>query len=103
MIPDYKRIYKDMIHKNYPKIMPLCMRYLSKRELTTLDIIELNSIISQQDKLENAKLKVYDKASILKILDYQKKNKLSNTQAANYFKVSRNSIANWKKDSRFNH
>lgn len=39
----------------------------------------------------------YDLASIIDILEYQKKNQLNNIQLANHFKLSRNTVAKWKK------
>ena len=45
----------------------------------------------------NQKLHSFDQESILKILDYQKRHKCNNTELARHFKISRNTVASWKK------
>ncbi|HUH25918.1 MAG TPA: helix-turn-helix domain-containing protein [Flavobacterium sp.] len=45
----------------------------------------------------NQKYRSYDKATIIEILNYQKKNGLNNTQLANHFKLSRNTVAKWER------
>lgn len=99
--PDYKRIYSDIIRKKFPEKMLLCNQILNKKKLSVMDVIELNSkIFSATDNetlIFNQTHKAYDKASILQILDYQKKNRLNNQQLANHFKLSRNTITKWKK------
>ncbi|WP_336733551.1 helix-turn-helix domain-containing protein [Chryseobacterium sp. VD8] len=99
--PNYKRIYTDMITKKYPDKHEECLFLLSKKELSALDIIRLNdklikNYVSDEDK-DNKKHRSYDKSSIFEILDYQVKNKLNNLQLAKHFKLSRNTIAKWKK------
>lgn len=99
--PDYKRIYSDIINKKYPEKMQDCANLLNKKELTVLDVLELNKKIfgntlkNHQDA--NQKFKSYKESDILEILDYQKKNNLSNVQVANYFKISRNTISKWRR------
>ncbi len=99
--PNYKRIYQDMIRLKYPEKEILCNPILSKNSIDNLDIIKLNNIITgKTDKImikENQKLKSYDRATIMKILNHQKKNNVSNTELAIHFKMSRNTIARWKK------
>ena len=57
---------------------------------------KLNEIIFGK-KTENQKFKSYKRSDILKILDYQKKYKLNNSQLANHFNISRNTVTKWKK------
>lgn len=98
--PDYKRIFFDILYKKYPHKIQKCMKILSKKSLSATDIIMLNDIIFEtQSRLsENShKFRSYDKTTILRILDYQKKNKLNNTQLASHYKLSRNTITKWKK------
>lgn len=99
--PDYKRIYIDVITKKYPHKMKECGSLLNKKELTVLDILELNKKIFgntlKKHQEVNQKFKSYKESDILEILDYQKKNNLNNIQASNYFKISRNTIAKWRK------
>lgn len=99
--PDYLLIYKDILHKNFPEKMELCRTFLEKKELSVLDVVALNDAIfgkkNKSSAEENQKFRSYKEIDILKILDYQKKNRLNNTQVANHFKLSRNTISRWKK------
>ncbi|MFP3591147.1 helix-turn-helix domain-containing protein [Chryseobacterium sp. SIMBA_038] len=98
--PDYKRIYSDMITIKYPEKREICDQLLSKANLSTLDIIEISQIIFNKSSKENAefnqKHRSYSKSTIVKILEYQKKNKLNNSQLARHFKLSRNTVTKWK-------
>jgi len=65
-----------------------------------MDIIKLNEIIfgiKKENELCNPKHHSYSKNDIIQILEYQKKNKLNNSQLANHFKLSRNTITKWKR------
>lgn len=99
--PDYKKIYSDMIALKYPGKTGICESILKKEELDTLDIIKLNNLLTEAStegrNSENQKLKSYDKATVFKILDYQKKHHLNNALLAKHFNMSRNTVANWKK------
>ena len=99
--PNYKRIFLDILEQKFPDRKDVCMPILSKKELSQFDIIELNQkIFGGIDKCTftlNQKHKAYNKRSISKILNYQIKNDLNNTQTASIFKLSRNTIISWKK------
>ncbi|MBB4804834.1 hypothetical protein HNP38_000106 [Chryseobacterium defluvii] len=95
--PDYRVIYTDIINKKYPHKKELCSSILEKKQLSNLDIINLNTKIFGLQAKENQKLRSYNKSTILYILDYQRKYKLNNSQLAKHFKLSRNTIAKWKK------
>lgn len=99
--PDYKKIYKDMISRKYPDKISICSPILEKKNLSLMDILKMNAIISNNSKAEtvifNQRLRSYDKKTIFEILDYQKKNNLNNSQLALHFKMSRNTIAKWRK------
>ncbi|MCT3897602.1 helix-turn-helix domain-containing protein [Elizabethkingia anophelis] len=100
--PDYKRIYKDIIDIKYPDKKTECEFLLNKPNLSVLDVIELNIRIfgivpNRSTEIFNQKLRSYRRADILKILDYQKEHRLNNSQLAKHFKVSRNTLAKWKK------
>lgn len=100
--PDYKRIYTDILNIKYPHKKEICKNILSKEELTVIDIIKINEMIfeaSTQTEKCNSQYRSYKESDILYILKYQKDNKLNNTQLANFFKLSRNTIRNWKKRS----
>jgi DNA-binding transcriptional regulator YiaG len=45
----------------------------------------------------NQKFRSYKIPDIQKILDYQNKYQLNNSQFANHFQLSRNTVAKWKK------
>ncbi|UCA61808.1 helix-turn-helix domain-containing protein [Chryseobacterium rhizoplanae] len=100
-IPDYKKIYTDLITLKYPHLLERCSIFLEKEQLVTYDILRLSSIITDNDDHDahifNARHKSYDKTTIFQILEFQKKSRLNNLQLANYFKLSRNTIGKWKK------
>lgn len=99
--PDYKKIYNDMISLKYPEKKKMCENILKKEKLSTLDVIKLNNFLtkdlSETNNSENQKLKSYDKTTVFKILDYQKKHCLNNAELAKHFNMSRNTVAIWKK------
>ena len=97
LTPDFRLIYSDIISKLYPEKKIDCIKLLSKKELSIMDILELNHMIFGKSGEINQKYRSYDKSDILKILDFQKKHKLNNTQLAKHFTLSRNSVARWKK------
>ncbi|MDP9960841.1 helix-turn-helix domain-containing protein [Chryseobacterium lathyri] len=100
-MPNYKKLYTDIISYKNPKKWKECSFILAKAELTTLDIINLNEIIFTTTDKEisrfNQQHKSYDKNAIIDMLTHQHVNKLNNTQLAIRFKLSRNSVAKWKK------
>lgn len=99
--PDYKKIFIDIIDRKFPEKKEIRKRLESKNIMSALDVLAINEIIFAesdiQDKSDNQKYRSYKVSDILKILDYQKKGKLTNTQLSVHFKISRNSIAKWKK------
>lgn len=99
--PDYQKIYYDMIQRKYPEKFSFCSHLLKKTMLSFFDILEINKIISghQKRKTEvfNQRHRSYNKQAICEILHYQKKNDLNDSQLARHFKMSRNTIAKWKK------
>lgn len=100
MIPDYKSIYADIINKKYPEKVNDCNYLLLKANLSAIDIVDLNDKIfgtNKETSILNQKLRSYSPSDIFEILHYQKINNLNNLQLANHFKISRNTIAKWKK------
>jgi hypothetical protein len=99
-MPDYKRIYSDLIAEKFPN-REECNTILSKKILSELDVITLNNILFKDNTREtmsfNQKHRSYSQETILEILEYQKTNKMNNVQLASHFKLSRNTIAKWKK------
>lgn len=104
--PNYKLIYSDIITKKYPQKKEDCQSILTKNQLSSLDILRLDSIIfDKRDKetnIFNQKVRSYDQSTMIEILDFQIKNQLSNSQTANYFKMSRNTITKWKRIAQYN-
>jgi dephospho-CoA kinase len=101
LTPDYKRIYTDILIKKFHEKKQSCKKLLEKRFLSGLDIIRLNETIFGRaglaDNIFNQRHRSYQKSCIIQILKYQKTNKLNNTQLAFHFKLSRNTVAKWKK------
>lgn len=97
-IPNYSRIYSDIINFKYPDRKHDCKTILNKQKLSVFDILELNrKIFGNHNKESNQKYRSYNKSTILEILSYQKRNRLNNSQLALHFKLSRNTVAKWKK------
>lgn len=99
--PNYNRIYSDLIKIKFPDKIMMYQELLDKKELGVLDVIELNRELfgtgeSSSEKF-NQKFRSYDRASILRILDYQRDHKLNNLQLARHFNLSRSTVAGWKK------
>ncbi|KAB1229648.1 helix-turn-helix domain-containing protein [Chryseobacterium viscerum] len=99
--PDYRKIYHDLIIMKCPQNLDRCSSILMKEELSSLDVIKLNKIISDKEDLGssifNQRLKSYHVSDILEILSYQKKNGLNNSELARHFKLSRNTLTHWKR------
>lgn len=101
LYPNYKRIYTDILRKKFPHKIKECASILKKENLFALDIIQLNNTIfsglEREKEIINQKFRSYTPTDIAKILSYQDKSKLNNTQVAKHFKISRNTLAKWKK------
>lgn len=95
--PNYKKIYTDLILMKFPEKKKVCNVFLQKEELSELDVISLEQLIFGNKNIENKKHRSYEKSTIFRILDFQKKNKLNNSQLAKHFGLSRNTITKWKK------
>ncbi|MDQ1805092.1 helix-turn-helix domain-containing protein [Chryseobacterium sp. CKR4-1] len=98
--PDYKRIYLDLLAIKYPNKRNDCQHILDKEVLIALDIMVLDKIIFGH-KCYNQKYRSYDENTILEILKYQKSHNYNNTQLANYFQISRNTVTRWRKTFHF--
>ena len=97
---NYQQIFRDILDTKCPEKKKVCIPLLQKVNLSAMDIVKINTEIfgiSRENETSNQKHRSYHKSDILKILDYQKKHNLNNSQLANYFKLSRNTVAKWKK------
>lgn len=98
--PNYKKIYKDMITKKYPERESVCRSILEKKKFSILDVLAIEKLIFGKQKEKdsfNQNHRFYDRETIKEILEYQQKKNLNNSQLALHFKLSRNTVANWKK------
>lgn len=97
--PNYKRIYKDLIEQKYPEKAEKCKSLLEKNDFSVLDVIKINRLLLDDKNYDdyNQKYRSYNKSAILEMLWYQKEHNLNNTQLASHFKLSRNTVAKWKK------
>lgn len=98
--PHYKKIFIDMILYKFPEKKCIIQDFIFKKELSTLDIISLNEKLFKNTDLEDTKFnqqhKSYDKDTIFSILDFQKENRMGNTELAKHFNLSRNTVTKWK-------
>ena len=98
-IPDYKRIYFDLIQTKFPEKWNELASFFQKTEFSVLEIIELNDQIFNSDKANpnsyNQKMKAYDASAIKEILSYQKIHNLNNRELAAHFGLSRNTVSKW--------
>ncbi|WP_278378327.1 helix-turn-helix domain-containing protein [Chryseobacterium arthrosphaerae] len=99
--PNYKLIYSDIIDRKFPHKKAECEKLLGKKMLSAMDIMELNNrIFGTRDKnikKMNQKLRSYNEADILRILNYQKNHKMNNIQIAEHFGLSRNTMTKWRR------
>lgn len=99
--PDYKLIYNDILQTKFPEKAKECLPFLKKKTLSAIDILELNKkVFGRMDEKSfttNQKYRSYKESDIIKILDYQKKNQFNNSELARHFKLSRNTVAKWRK------
>ena len=101
MRPNYTKIYRDMLKERNPeKLEDPKVQRLIKNLKTTEDILKFNDLVFESSKeslRNNQKLKTYDKKTMLKLLQYQEKHGLSTIYMSKKYKISRTTIAKWKK------
>lgn len=101
MKPNYSKIYHDLLLEEYPeKLKDVKVKELLKNLNTSEEVIKFNEKIFEQSKESqenNQKLRTYDKATMLKILKYQKEHGFSSNYISKQYKISRTTIAKWKK------
>lgn len=96
MRPNYKKIYQDMLKMEYPeKLKDPKIRELLDKLHTTEDVLKFNDKLFNQSR-ENQKLKTYDKKTMLKLLQYQKKHGHSTSYMSRKYKISRTTLSKWK-------
>jgi response regulator of citrate/malate metabolism len=101
MKPNYSKIYHDLLQAEHPeKLKDAKVRELLKNLNTSDEVIKFNEKIFKQSKESqenNQKLRTYDKETMLKILMYQKQHGFSSNYISKQYKISRTTIAKWKK------
>jgi len=98
--PDYKKIYTDILNIKYPHKKEICASIMKKEVLNGIDVINLNKRIfdiSKEAEMESQKHRSYREADIIRILRFQKQKKLNNSEVAQFFNLSRNTVTKWKK------
>ncbi|WP_228410091.1 helix-turn-helix domain-containing protein [Chryseobacterium viscerum] len=73
-----------------PKIKELLEKLHSSE-----DVLKFNDKLFKQSS-ENQKLKTYDRQTMLKLLQYQKKHGHSTSYMSRKYKISRTTLAKWK-------
>ena len=97
---NYQQIFRDILDTKYPEKKKVCIPLLQNENLSAMDIVKINTEIfgiSRENETSNQKHRSYHKSDILRILDYQKKYNCNNSRLANHFKLSRNTVAKWRK------
>ena len=97
--PHYKKIYSDLIASKFPNRLEEFKPYFNKtNQLSAIDVIRINEqLFGIQISKDNKRLRSYEEKDIREILNYQKNYNLNNTLTAKQFKISRNTVAKWKK------
>lgn len=62
-----------------------------------LDVLSINKTIVGEGEKQDASLCSYTENDIFYILKYKQDNNLNNSQTANHFKLSRNTVTKWIK------
>ncbi|WP_284462945.1 helix-turn-helix domain-containing protein [Chryseobacterium sp.] len=100
MRPNYKKIYQDMLTLEYPEKLkdPKIKELLGKLD-TSEDVLKFNDRLfkpSREGQKNNQKLKTYDKKTMIKLLQYQKKHGHSTSYMSKKYKISRTTLTKWK-------
>ncbi|MEF9477741.1 helix-turn-helix domain-containing protein [Chryseobacterium sp. RRHN12] len=96
MRPNYKRIYQDMLKMEHPeKLKDPKIKELLEKLNTSEDVLKFNEKLFKQSR-ENQKLKTYDRQTMLKLLQYQKKHGHSTSYMSRKYKISRTTLSKWK-------
>ncbi|MDN3693651.1 helix-turn-helix domain-containing protein [Chryseobacterium tructae] len=97
--PNYQKIFNDILTLKFPEKKEELKEMISKKELSYLDVIEINNRIFEvhREARDNQKHRSYDKETILSILSFQKEKHLNNSELAQHFKLSRNTVTKWRR------
>ncbi|UZT97994.1 helix-turn-helix domain-containing protein [Chryseobacterium fluminis] len=102
MRPNYTKIYYDLLLEKQPeKLKDKKIKSLISDLTTAEKVLKFNELIfgpQGEDSINNHKLRSYNKETIIKILQYQKKHNLSKRFTAKIYGLSRTTIQKWHKD-----
>ena len=85
-----------MLRLEYPeKLKDPKVQELLEKLHTTEDVLKFNDRLFKQSR-ENQKLKTYDKKTMIKLLQYQKKHGHSTSYMSRKYKISRTTLSKWK-------
>jgi hypothetical protein len=98
---NYKQIFIDILQEKQPlKLQDNDLVSKINNIKSFIDVISINTIIFQKAEhsrnKQQQKLKIYTLEDIQIILNYQKEYNLNDSQTANHFQMSRNTLKKWK-------
>ncbi|MCD9855717.1 hypothetical protein LUD75_13420 [Epilithonimonas sp. JDS] len=99
MKPNYTKIYLDLIkfRKKDDVISDSLLEKINNIKIVK-DVLEIERELFKNDNSAyNQKLRCYDEKTVKSILEHQRLNKITNTELGQKYKVSRNTIAKWRK------
>lgn len=106
---NYKRLYVDFINEQQHtlsnheklrlviKVNRILIEPFSFKQLYKINKMIRDSLKNKNDKVRSKTVNVYDRSYILEVLLYQKELGLSDRAVSLEFKLSRNTLASWKK------
>jgi hypothetical protein len=98
---NYQVIFTDIIKEVYPdRLHESNLLHQINNISNFMDVLNVNKIIFNKAggdrNKQQQRLKIYTHQDVLDILNYQKEYHLSNTETANHFCMSRNTLKKWK-------
>jgi hypothetical protein len=101
MVVDYKKIYLSIIEQNFSDMLNNSeVMYKLNNLKTSIDILEFNKYLYELNNQKtdlDFRLKSYMEEDILKILRYQIKHKMSNSEISQKYRISRTTIITWRR------
>ncbi|WP_313385580.1 helix-turn-helix domain-containing protein [Chishuiella sp.] len=89
--PNYKKIYEEILKRKK-------IKKKINDKMSIKDVLKISKIINPDNQDKNQKHKSYDLDYINYVLNDQLKHNYTNTEVANKYNLSRNTITKWKKN-----
>ncbi|WP_313579134.1 helix-turn-helix domain-containing protein [Chishuiella sp.] len=89
--PNYKKIYEEILKRKK-------IKKKINDKMSIKDVLKISKIINPNNQDKNQKHKSYDLDYINYVLNDQLKHNYTNTEVANKYNLSRNTITKWKKN-----